>query len=223
MIGRMPAPLRARRHAFASARGGSIMPIEAKEDEFVLDVARRAPSSRAHSAAADGTRRRACAGRRRPGLRWRSGSPRGARRSAVSAPRPTSSCEQRASSTSGAPLVKASRRSSPFGVAYERCSSACARTRTEPRRRARSARPSASASSPALRAATISAPSVGSPWTVQRPSRSCSTALLARSATASARPTRSGARRRSPRRPSTRHFAVGSIARAGEIDAAAGA
>ena len=56
---------------------------------------------------------------------------------------------------------------------------------TSPTRGRRSS--SASALRPALRAATSSAPSVGSPCTVHRPSRSCTVALLARSATASAR------------------------------------
>ena len=102
----------------------------------------------------------------------------------------------------------------PLGVAYESCSSTCARRRTAPRRRAAKRASSASASSPALRAATISAPSVGSPCTVQRPSRSCSTALFARSATASAR---SSSNRSAPSigPPSVAaHVAFGRVARA---------
>ncbi len=99
---------------------------------------------------------------------------------------PISSRVQRARSTSGAPLVSASRCSC-------RSASVCSvlislrsdENGTSPTRAKRVS--SAPASSPALRAATISAPSVGSPCTVQRPSRSCSTALLARSATISAR------------------------------------
>ncbi len=67
------------------------------------------------------------------------------------------------------------------------CSSACAPTRTALPQHARKRSSRISASSPALRAATINAPSVGSPCTVQRPPRSWSTALLARSAAASAR------------------------------------
>ena len=54
-------------------------------------------------------------------------------------------------------------------------------------RRAGDAASSASGRRPALRAATSSAPSVGSPWTIHRPSRSRIDALLARSAAASAR------------------------------------
>ena len=99
---------------------------------------------------------------------------------------PTSSCEQRVSRTSGAPLVKASRRSwRSASLCTVLISLRSEENGTSPRRAKRAS--SASASSPALRAATISAPSVGSPCTVQRPSRSCRTALLARSAAESVR------------------------------------
>ena len=96
---------------------------------------------------------------------------------------PTSSWEQRASSTSGAPLVKANKRSA-VRRQYESSSSTCARTR-KLLRRARSVR---RVLHPPTRfcAATAGAPSVGSPCAVHCPSRSCSTALLARSATVSA-------------------------------------
>ena len=142
-------------------------------------------------------RRRACAAPRRPARR----SPRriSARRSAVSGrgSSPTSSCEQRASSTSGAPLVKTSSALAAFRVACGRCSSACARRRTAPRRRARSARRARRRSSPALRAATSSAPSVGSPCTVQRPSL-----LLQRRRCSRGRRRRARARARSRSAPS---------------------
>ena len=107
---------------------------------------------------------------------------------------PTSSCEQRASRTSGAPLVKTSRRSCRSASRVDRAHQlalggerhlADAREARVERLVAR-ARPCARRRSARLRS--------GSPCTVQRPSRSCSTALLARSAAASARTssTRSG-------------------------------
>ena len=101
-------------------------------------------------------------------------------------PSPTSSNAQRVSRTSGAPLVNT----------IPACSSSVSRwivlinlrsdeNGTSPTRGSRLSR--SASLRPHFRAATISAPSVGSPWTVQRPSRSSTAALLARSATASAR------------------------------------
>ena len=99
----------------------------------------------------------------------------------------------------------------PLGVEVRGRSSACARRRTAPRRRARSARPGLAAPSPTLRAATSSAPSVGSPRTVQPPlllagARRCSPARARRQRRARA-PRRSVGsverprRRAAPRRP----------------------
>ena len=83
---------------------------------------------------------------------------------------PTSSCVQRVSSTSGAPFVNTSTRPSvsasrvdrahQLALGRERHFADALETRVQHRRRR----------SPAFRAATMSAPSVGSPCTVQRPS-----------------------------------------------------
>ena len=81
------------------------------EDEVLLDalvellVLERVRRQRAEGDA------RACAAPRRPVPRSSAESPRGARAVSGLVSSPTSSCEQRASSTSGAPLVKTSRRS----------------------------------------------------------------------------------------------------------------
>ena len=182
MIGRMPAARARATASFASARGGSIMPIRPRNTRSCstpfVDRRRR----RTRRRAASGRRRRACAAPRRRAARWRSRIC----RAALVGQRPRLVADQ---------LVRAAREQDVrralgedeqalllLGVACGPCSSACARTRTAPRRRARSARRARRASRPALRAATSSAPSVGSPCTVQRPSRSCRTALLARSA-----------------------------------------
>ena len=187
MIGRMPAPLRARDRFLRLLARRVDHADQPEEDQLLLDVARRLRRARARPPAARGRRRRACAAPRRPAPRWPPGSR--ARRSVGQ--RPRLFADQ---------LVRAARQQHVrralgedeqalllLGVACGPCSSACARRRRALRRRAAKRASSASSSSPALRAATISAPSVGSPCTVQRPSRSCSTALLARSAAASAR------------------------------------
>ena len=218
------APARARPRRCASARGGSIMPIRPSEDEILLDVARRRSSSARARVVRQrsGRRRRACAAPRRRAPRWRRRI--SARRFGVSGRRssPTSSCVQRASSTSGAPLVKTSSALLALGVACGPCSSACARRRTAPRRRARSARRARRPRSPALRAATISAPSVGSPCTVQRPSRSLQRRRCWRGRRRRARaPARSAARRRLRRRRPARTSPSGAYPVPPNVDAPA--
>ena len=97
-----------------------------------------------------------------------------ARRSGVSGrvPSPTSFVRAARQQHVGRALGEARCRDPAARCRGARCSSACARTRTAPRRRAAAARRAPRRSRPALRAATSSAPSVGSPCTVQRPSRS---------------------------------------------------
>ena len=119
-----------------------------------------------------------------------------ARRSGVSGlgSSPTNSREHRASSTSGAPLVNticlSPRSLSRCSVDISLRSEENGTSATRGNRGS-----SVSARSPALRAATISAPSVGSPSTIQRPPSSRTLALFARSAAPSAR---SSSRRRGP-------------------------
>ena len=76
---------------------------------------------------------------------------------------------QRASRTSGAPFESTVRRVVVLGVQVWRSHQLALGRERAPRRRARSGSRSASAARPTLRAATISAPSVGSPRIVQRP------------------------------------------------------
>ena len=112
---------------------------------------------------------RASVARGRPARRWSRKDLRRRARSAGAAPSPTSSCVHRVSSTSGAPLVKTSMRSlCSASVCTVLISLRSDENGTSPTRRKRAS--SASDRSPALRAATISAPSVGSPWTVHCPS-----------------------------------------------------
>ena len=215
MIGRMPAPFARATASLASSRGGSIMPIKprktrsARRPHRMLRAPKRVLRERAEG---DPERAQRLAGQFLVG-RQDLGAPRLGQRSRLLAHEFVRAARQqnvrRALGEDEQDAPGARRRCAS-------CSSACARTRTAPRRRARSGASSASSSSPALRAATISAPSVGSPCTVQRPSCSCSTALLARSATVSARinSNRSGAINRPP--PSRLHFAFRSVAGAAE-------
>ena len=186
MIGRMPACFARATASFASTRGGSIMPIRPANT--------RSCSTRSSGCAACSTNASRVSHRpATPSVRsaWPAScsfvSSMAARRSGVSGRRssPTSSRVHRVSRTSGAPFVKTIPRSS---CRPSRCivliSLRSEEKGTSATRGSRSS--SASELSPAFRAATSSAPSVGSPSTVHRPSVCWSEALFARSAAASA-------------------------------------
>ena len=216
----MPAPFARATASFASSRGGSIMPIRPRKTRSCSTRSSNAVAlERVLRQRAEGDAR-ACAAPRRPAPRWSPGSPRGAPR-------------VRGRRLLAHQLVRAAREQDvrralgedeqtllPLGVACGPCSSACARRRTAPPPTRAKRASSASASSPALRAATISAPSVGSPCTVQRPSRSCSTALLARSAAASARTSFEPERAVDRPAPVPPHLAFGRVAGAAEASRA---
>ena len=111
------------------ARHGLLRLLARRIDHADQAQRRRGPARRrsstssvleAHPQAARGRRRPACAALRRRVLHCSAESPRDALRSKVWLSSPTSSCEQRASRTSGAPLVKTSRRSLAFGIGMDR-------------------------------------------------------------------------------------------------------
>ena len=165
---------------------------------------------------------RACAARRRPARRSRPGSPRGALGRAARRRRRPVRGVQRASSTSGAPLVISTHAAGVLRVGVRSAHQLALRGERHSRRRARSARRGVRASRPAFSAATFSAPSVGSPSTDQRPSRSSTRRCWQAS--------RGAAPARLPRAagPSSSgssaglQLAVRRVARAGQVDAAAG-
>ena len=206
-IGRMPASRARATASRASARGGSIMPMSPRktspcsaESSTRTSTPPRPSSRRRPEAAGGGEGAQRLVGERLVLARHAS---RRAGASATGSP-PTSSWEQRGSSTSGAPLENNTRCES-------RSTSSCTvlislrsdEKGSSPTRGQRV--PSARSSRPALRAATISAPSVGSPCTHQRPSSCRSVALLASDAAVSVRSTpsrafpRAAPRRRRPR------------------------
>ena len=178
--GRMPAPFARATASLASGRGGSIMPIKPGEHQILFDRCVRIRSVLCERPgrqppAGDTQRPQCLAGERLVDLEnLRGDAPRVSGRR----PSPTSflgaSCEQhvgRALREHDAAIAVAPCRG-------EACSSACVRRRTALRRRVAAARPTTADSRPALRAATRSAPSVGSPCTVQRPSRSTTSRVV---------------------------------------------
>ena len=149
-----------------------------------------------------------------------------ARRSAVSgrASSPTSSCVQRAEQHVGRALGEDEHAVLALGVAMHGAHQLALGRERHLADARRTARRAPRRSRPALRAATSSAPSVGSPCTVQRPSRSLQRRRCSRGRRRRARArARRAARRRSAPPPSLPHLAVGRVARCrSNVDAPAG-
>ena len=194
----MPARFARATASLASSRGGSIMPISPAKTRSRSMCSPTSSRSSASRRPTRGTRRRACAARVAASASFAS---RISRRRVVGQRTPLLA-DQLVRAARQQHVGRAFREDEHAPARFRRrcgpCSSACARTRTAPRRRARSAGPDASACRPAFRAATISAPSVGSPC-----DRPASVALLQRRRCWPDRRRRARAPARSAGRPST--------------------
>ena len=207
MIGRMPASLARATASWLHPVADPIIPINPRKTSSCSTRSSISPCSSASRQRPEATPKRSqCSGQvfvncQISALRVRL-------RALISSP--TNSCTQRASKISGAPFVKTRRRSGSARVSMDRAHQfALGRERYfgHASRRLR-----VFGMQPGFARRDDERPSVGSPCTVQRPSRSCNTALLARSAAVRAHRNSNRVRHQSER-PAPAHFTFRRVAR----------